>query len=156
MPSARQRVVGSVIVGVLAIRRGKSPLILGDLDPSPQQPRLPARHPPPTLNGEEPLNLSITGVSQAAQPARVLSAARVQCERLTGGMACLLSAAAEQCRPGVVCFRNRPGNFVGPVARYRKKQDFPKAANCTDHERVHYASKVRRGMQANVDTTRDA
>ena len=37
-PRARQHDVGSLIVEVLAIRRGKSPLILGDLDPSPPQP----------------------------------------------------------------------------------------------------------------------
>ena len=41
-------------VEVLAIRRGRSPLILKGLDPYPASPSASARRPHPTLNGEEP------------------------------------------------------------------------------------------------------
>jgi len=41
-------------VEVLTIRRGKSPLILEDLDPPPTSSSRPARRAHPTLSGEEP------------------------------------------------------------------------------------------------------
>ena len=55
-PKARQHDVGSLIVEVLDFRRGRSPLILGDLDTSPASTSHSARRAHPTLIGEEPVN----------------------------------------------------------------------------------------------------